>query len=435
MSTNIAEVILWGESVGAVLWNERSNVASFEFSKAFLNKNIDPSPIFMSALNKGDHLFSFPALQKDTFQGLPGMLADSLPDKYGSAMIDVWLADHGRARGSMNPVEKLLYIGNRGMGALEYKPATQKRAHANDVDIDSLVTLANNIMQQKKSFQVCSEDKDALASILQIGTSAGGARPKGIIAIHKDTQHIISGQAYIPEGYEHWIIKFDGVSDMELGEPMGYGRIEYAYYLMARDADIDMMESRLWESNGHAHFMTQRFDRDGNEKIHMQSLCGIAHYDFNMARHYSYEQAMHVALRIGLSNKEITEMYRRMVFNVMARNQDDHTKNISFLMDKNGHWKLSPAYDVTYSFNQQGPWTSEHQMLINNKSDDFLIEDLLLVAQRNSVKNADKIIDKVRSSIGHWQDFAKKAGVPTKRAVEIKNTFRFQSSSMDSLDG
>jgi serine/threonine-protein kinase HipA len=339
-----AKVYLWGKQIGAVAWNAPVQAATFAYTADFYKTGLQPSPLHMPVSGSNMGTFTFSNLNRETFDGLPGMLADALPDKFGNTLINVWLAKNGRAEGSMNPIEKLLYMGNRSMGALEFRPAMKRASSkAVDVNIDELLELTNNIMQQKSSLNVNTYDEEALTSILQIGSSAGGARPKGIIAMHEVTGHIISGQATIPKGYQHWIIKFDGVSDMELGKPLGYGCIEYAYHLMARAAGIEMTACKLWEEGGRAHFMTRRFDRAGNEKIHMQTLCGIAHYDFNAAGAYSYEQALLIAQQIGLPKPALSQLFKRMVFNVIARNQDDHSKNISFLMGKDGVWRLSPA--------------------------------------------------------------------------------------------
>jgi serine/threonine-protein kinase HipA len=420
-----AKVFLWDSQIGAVAWNEQAKAATFAYTDGFIKTGLQPSPIHMPASRGRKETFTFRNLGRDTYSGLPGMLADTLPDKFGNALINLWLAKNGRAEGSMNPVEKLLYMGNRSMGALEFRPAMRKAASkAVDVNIQDLLELTNNIMHQKAKLDVNAYDDDALTSILQVGTSAGGARPKGIVAIHEKSGHIISGQAAIPDHYQHWIIKFDGVSDMELGEPKGYGRIEYAYHLMAKAAGINMTECKLWEEGGRAHFTTRRFDRDGNKKIHMQSLCGIAHYDFNMAGAYSYEQALLVMQQIGLPKTEMSQLYRRMVFNIVARNQDDHTKNIAFLMTPDGEWKLSPAFDVTYSHNPAGVWTNQHQMLAAGKRDDFSRDDLIKVGNDFSLPHPESVIDEVVSTVDNWLSYAGKAGVAENAAQEIREAHR-----------
>ena len=332
-----AIVRLWGDTVGAVSWLDERDYGIFEYDKDFLKKGLDVSPLMMSFndARTGNGKFSFSSLNKDTFLGLPGMLADVLPDKFGNSIIDAWLARNGRDSSSFSPVERLCYTGKRGMGALEFSPTViEKYDESVSVEISELVKLAQKVMNERQELNTQlgrsdHKNADAIFDILRVGTSAGGARPKAVIAMN-DEGKVMSGQADVPKGYDYWLLKFDGVTDLELGEPRGYGRIEYAYYLMAKDAGIDMTQCKLLEENGRAHFMTKRFDRTNGRKQHMQSLCGIAHYDFNMAGAYSYEQAFEVMRKLRLSKAEASEQYRRMLFNIIARNQDDHTKNIHF---------------------------------------------------------------------------------------------------------
>ena len=376
MVANTAEVLLWGDTVGAVTWLPDEEYAVFQYDQDFLNKGLDVAPIIMGLEESrhNDSVYSFPRLNKESFSGLPGLLADSLPDKFGHAVIDAWLARNGRDAGSFSPVERLCYIGSRGMGALEFSPPiTRGHEQAVPVEVGELVALAQEIMTHRGSLSTRlegreNEGREAITDILRVGTSAGGARPKAIIAMD-DQGNIRSGQTQAPEGYDYWLLKFDGVDDLELGKPRGFGRIEYAYYLMAQQAGIQMTPCKLYRENGRAHFMTRRFDRVNGKKLHMQSLCGIAHYDFNMAGAYAYEQAFEVMRKLRLSKPEAEQQYRRMLFNVIARNQDDHCKNIAFLMQPDGKWSLSPAFDVTYSHNPAGKWTSQHQMTINGKRD------------------------------------------------------------------
>ena len=426
-----AIVKLWGDTVGAVSWLDDRGYGIFEYDKDFLKKGLDVSPVMMSLndARTGDGKFSFSSLNKDTFLGLPGMLADVLPDKFGNSIIDTWLARSGRDSSSFSPVERLCYTGKRGMGALEFLPAViEKYDESVSVEISELVKLAQEVMNDRKKLNVQlgdteHENADAILDILRVGTSAGGARPKAVIAIN-DKGKVMSGQADVPKGYDYWLLKFDGVTDLELGEPKGYGRIEYAYYLMAKDAGIDMTECRLLEENGRAHFMTKRFDRVNGRKQHMQSLCGMAHYDFNMAGAYSYEQAFEVMRKLRLSKAEATEQYRRMLFNIIARNQDDHTKNISFLMSSNGKWKLSPAYDVTYSHNPAGKWTNQHQMSVVGKRDNFTKEELIDTGKSISISRPEEIINNVVASVDKWLEFAKKAGVKKNISLDIKKQHR-----------
>jgi len=426
-----AFVTLWGEQVGAVAWLEDRSCAAFEFEPDFLKKGIDISPLHMGldAARKGDGIFSFPALNNDTFLGLPGLLADALPDKFGNSIIDTWLARNGRSASSFSPVERLCYIGKRGMGALEFSPPLKQRFNRSvPIEVAELVELAQSVMAQRLALDVELGDDEkgnaeAIMDILRVGTSAGGARPKAVIAMDEGG-NVVSGQADVPDGYDYWLLKFDGVSDLELGEPAGYGRIEYAYHLMAGAAGIDMVECRLLEENGRAHFLTKRFDRIAGRKLHLQSLCGIAHYDFNMAGAYGYEQAFAVMRQLHLSKADAIRQYRRMVFNVLARNQDDHTKNIAFLMGPDGEWQLSPAFDVIYAHNPAGKWTNQHQMSINGKRDHFTLDDLMAVGESISLRGPGEIIDEVADAVRQWPEFARASGIDGRVIAEISRNHR-----------
>jgi serine/threonine-protein kinase HipA len=426
-----AIVKLWGDTVGAVAWLDDREYAIFEYDKDFLKKGLDVSPITMSLndARRGDGKFAFSSLNKETFLGLPGMLADVLPDKFGNSIIDAWLARNGRDSSDFSPVERLCYIGKRGMGALEFLPAVMdKYDESVAVEIAELVKLAQEVMNERKDLEVQfggtdHENADAILDILRVGTSAGGARPKAVIAMN-DKGKVVSGQADVPKGYDYWLLKFDGVTDLELGEPREYGRIEYAYHLMAKDAGIEMTECKLLEENGRAHFMTKRFDRVNGTKQHMQTLCGIAHYDFNMAGAYSYEQAFEVMRKLRLSKAEATEQYRRMLFNIIARNQDDHTKNISFLMGTDGKWKLSPAYDVTYSHNPDGKWTNQHQMSVNGKRDHFNKDELISTGKFISISRPEEILNEVLAAVDKWMEFAQEAGIKKSISSEIQKQQR-----------
>lgn len=418
---SVATVKLWGATVGYVAWYEDRNIAGFEYDSDFLTSGIELSPICMP-LRPGT--YEFPGLSKETFRGLPGMLADSLPDKFGNALIDQWLAETGRTPQQFNPVERLMYVGKRGMGALEYEPAVNSRNRVNSsLDISQLVTLASRILRQKQDQQYSllsnSEGnlKQGLDQIFAVGTSAGGARAKAIIAWNEITGDVRSGQLQAEEGYSYWLLKFDGVDenkDKELADPKGYGRIEYAYYLMAKEAGIDMSECRLLEECGRAHFMTKRFDRLANgQKLHMQSLCALGHHDFNMAGATSYEQAFQACALLGLGMAAKEQLFLRMAFNVIAVNCDDHTKQISFLMNKQGQWNLSPAYDMTYAFNPNGVWTSQHQMQINQKRIEITRDDLITVGMRYGMNKSrcNKLVDRTIETVNGWQQFARQAGV------------------------
>ncbi|MBU1341545.1 MAG: type II toxin-antitoxin system HipA family toxin [Proteobacteria bacterium] len=426
-----AVIRLWGDVVGAVTWLEKSGYGIFEYDPSFLKKNLDISPLHMGleAAARGNRIFSFPGLGKGTFMGLPGLLADVLPDKFGNAVINSWLAGNGRSASDFSPIERLCYTGKRGMGALEfYPPVSRKMDRAVPVEISSMVALAQTIMQERSQLDVDigsseKENSEAILDILRVGTSAGGARPKAVIAMD-GKGHVISGQSAVPKGYEYWILKFDGVDDIELGKPRGYGRIEYAYALMAKAAGIDMTECRLLEENGRAHFLTKRFDRVNGAKLHLQSLCGLAHYDFNAAGAYSYEQVFSVMRQLRLTKAAAVQQYRRMVFNVIGRNQDDHTKNIAFLMTPQGQWRLSPAFDVMYSHNPAGKWTQQHQMTINGKQDDFTRADLIEVGKSISISKPAEIIDEILDSVNQWPDFAKAAGVKPQQQKSIARYHR-----------
>jgi len=426
-----ATIRLWGDVVGAVSWLKEPAYGVFEFDPTFLKKGLDISPIHMelAAARSGDGIFFFPGLNRDTFYGLPGLLADSLPDRFGNMMIDAWLARKGRDSGSFSPIERLCYVGSRAIGALEFRPLIDRKLDRSvAVEIAELVDLVQQITSQRSNLAVNISDSEkeneaAILDILRVGTSAGGTRPKAIIAMNGDS-HVISGQGEVPQGYDFWILKFDGVDDLELGKPEGYGRIEYAYYLMAMKAGLQMTECRLLEENRRAHFMTRRFDRQNGRKIHIQSLCGLAHYDFNMAGATSYEQAFAIMRKLRLTKADAVQQYRRMVFNVMARNQDDHTKNMAFLMDEEGRWKLSPAFDVMFSHNPAGKWTNRHQMTLNGKRDNFTLQDIIAVGESIDIPKPKAVIREVRDAVERWPEFARKAGVSKDRTDAIRKYHR-----------
>ncbi|MBU1533802.1 HipA domain-containing protein [Myxococcota bacterium] len=415
--TTIAEVRLWGTRIGAVSLEENSNTAAFEYDPRFIPSGIQVAPI---AMPLGPRVYSFPALPAASFHGLPGLLADSLPDRFGNALVDTWLASQGRLPESFNAVERLCYTGTRGMGALEFAPvAGPNSTRSETIQVSELVKIASQILSSRSSLRVPftpDAQTDALRHILHVGTSAGGARAKAVIAWNPDTGEVRSGQVATP-GFEYWLLKFDGVSgnrDRELNDPAGYGTVEYAYYLMTQKAGITMAECRLLEESGRRHFMTRRFDRlPGGDKIHMQSLAAMAHFDFNNPGGHSYEQALLIMRQLGLPMEDLEEQYRRMVFNVLARNQDDHVKNIAFLMDRTGRWRLSPAYDVTYAYNPSGAWTARHQMSLNGKRDDFTPPDFEAVAETASLSKsrAAHIVQTVQEALTTWPDCAREAGV------------------------
>jgi serine/threonine-protein kinase HipA len=427
----IAQIKLWGKSIGAVSWDESAGLAHFEYEPDFIQSGIEVAPLTMPLSKK---IYSFPALSGETFHGLPGLLADSLPDDFGNALINVWLANQGRSPESFNPVERLCYIGFRGMGALEYQPSQGSfTGKSESVDVKVLVELASKILTKRNALQGSFNPElreDALQDILRVGTSAGGARAKAIIAWNQETNEVRSGQVKAEKGFSYWLLKFDGVSgnrDKELEDPAGYGLIEHAYYHMAKKAGVDMEESRLLKENGRSHFMTKRFDRtETGQKIHMQSFCAMEHFDFRKAGAYSYEQALRTIRKLGMPMAMIEEQFRRMAFNIIGRNQDDHVKNIAFLMDKAGNWSLSPAFDMTYSYNPQGDWTSRHQMSLNGKRDSFTIDDFKACAKNVSMKRgrAEEIIHEVQAAVLQWKHYADESGVPPEVASGIAKALR-----------
>jgi serine/threonine-protein kinase HipA len=425
-----AYVNIWGALAGVVTWDAARQLAAFQFDKKFLDKEWNIAPVKMPVSN-GARIYRFPDLLPskevvvDTFKGLPGLLADSLPDKYGNHLIEAWLAQNGRPPGSMNPVEKLCFIGGRGIGALEFEPA-QLPANKNTfaVEIKSLVDIAQKIMSQRKSFEInlSASDKQAMKEILRIGTSAGGARPKAVIAYNRKTKEVRSGQTRVPKGFEHWLIKLDGASDTQFGESHGYGRVEYAYHLMAKECGIEMTECELLEENGRAHFMTKRFDRQGNNtKHHVQTLCAIQHYDYNNIYGYSYEQVFQTMRLLRLKYPEAEQMFRRMVFNVLATNCDDHTKNFSFCLKQGREWELAPAYDVCYSYDPENIWVNQQTLSINGKHRDITKEDLMTIATANNIKKGNKIIEEINAVVKKWKDFAGRAEVRKELSQTIQN--------------
>lgn len=426
---NAGEITLWGATVGFVAWDPEKNAAAFEYDRAFQTMGVELAPMMIPL---SDKVYSFPSLNKETYKGLPGMLADSLPDKFGNDVINQWLAETGRTPESFNAVERLMYVGTRGMGALEFQPAINENTNDElSLNIEELVELSSTILTRKEAQQFelkadnAASNVEGLSKILAVGTSAGGARAKAIIAWNEKTNQVRSGQIDAGDGYSYWLLKFDGVTnnkDKELADPKGYGRIEYAYYLMACDSGIKMTQCRLMEEHGRAHFMTKRFDRnDDGQKLHMQTLCALGHHDFNSPGATSYEQAFLICnqLDLGMAAKE--QLFLRMVFNVLAYNRDDHAKQISFLMDKSGQWQLSPAYDMTYSFNPNGEFTNNHQMMINRKRKDINDEDFLSVAKRQGLNASasKRLIENVRAAIVQWHDYASTAGVGDRKTTMI----------------
>ena len=426
-----AAVRLWGRDIGAVTWLEDRGYAVFQYTPEFAGSGIAVSPL---AMPPAPAPYAFPELPREAFKGLPGLLADSLPDTYGNALIDAWLARQGRDAASFNPVERLCYIGTRGMGALEFHPTLMKAAHrSRRLDIDALVDLANQVLSMRRDINGVlsgTDDRDTLEEILRVGTSAGGARAKAVLAWNEATGEFRSGQTPADAGFTYWLMKFDGVSnnrDKELADPQGFGLIEYAFSRMAADVGIDMAECRLHHEGGRSHFMTRRFDRTpSGQKVHMQSLAALRHFDFNAAGAYSYEQAIETLRLLRLDAVDIEQQFRRAVFNLFIRNQDDHVKNIAFLMDKAGAWRLSPAFDVAYAYNPSGEWTGTHQMTFNGKRDGFTVEDLVEFGAYCGFKRRKALgmVRDIAERVGDWRTYAEAAGVHEPDAIRIDRALR-----------
>lgn len=429
----IAEVKLWGTRIGAVQLIPGRDLGVFQYDKDFLGSNIELAPLMMPLTATP---YSFPELRKETFHGLPGLLADSLPDAFGNAVIHAWLAQQGKAQSEFNALDRLCYTGTRGMGALEYYPLMEANQPSQVLEVSHLVQLASKVLEARNSLSVFLDPKDldldkhALKQILQVGSSAGGARAKAVIAYNPKTQETRSGQVPAPKGFEYWLLKFDGITangDRDVSDSKGFTTIEYAYSLLAKECNITMTDCRLLSENGRNHFMTKRFDRlDDGQKIHMQSLGAMAHFDYNLPDAYSYEQAFQVMARLGLDQASTEQFFRRMVFNIVARNQDDHVKNISFLMDRQGVWSLAPAYDLTYSYRPDSKWVSRHQMSMQGKRDQFTLEDFKECGKQVHLVRgrAEMIVKEVCETMGKWKAIATEVGVEEALASYIGTQFR-----------
>jgi len=431
----VAEVWMWETRVGVVLWDENQIPATgtFEFDPEFCEIGLEIAPLTMRA--EPDEVYAYPGLNPVAFKGLPPCLSDSLPDAFGNAVIDAWLAQKGRDPRSFSPVERLLYVGQRGMGALEFRPALDRAIDkVEQLQLESLVDLAGRILEERQTqfddlhLEIKSEEEDqALKHLFQVGSSAGGQRPKAIIAINEETGAICSGQIEAPEGYTYWLFKFDvsnGAST--LGDPAGFGRVEYAYHLMTLAAGVKMTECRLHIEGPRAHFMTKRFDRlDDGDKVHIQTLCAMDSADYTLPGAYSYEQALQVCRDLGLPREDQVELFRRAVFNIVARNQDDHTKNIGFQLWRDGVWRLTPAYDMCWSYRPDSPWVSQHQMSLNGKRDNFELKDLLAVAKLITNLDGRKVVKEVVEAVRRWREFADVAGMTDDNLIEqIESTHR-----------
>jgi serine/threonine-protein kinase HipA len=426
-----AYVNIWNVRVGAIAWNPSTGLGTFEFEPSFFNNAWDLAPLQMPLLQARGRTFTFPELRESkAFKGLPGLLADALPDRYANALMNTWLARRGRPSNSLNPVEMLCFIGKRGMGALEFEPAVPRVSDSSTkIEINDLVKIANDILSGRQDFSANLSDNEekALLDILKIGTSAGGARAKAVIAFNPDSKEVRSGQVNASKGFTHWLIKFDGVTDSQFGATDGYGRVEMAYHQMAKAAGIEMTECRLLEEHGRAHFMTRRFDREpGKGKIHMQSFYAMQHFDFNEVTSYSYEQLFETMRLLGLPYTQAEQLFRRMVFNVISRNCDDHTKNFAFIMDKYGAWNLSPAFDVCHTYRPGSAWGSQQSLSVNGKRNNITRDDLLSVARQMNIKKAASIVTHVNDIVNKWPEYAEEIRItPALRDVIDKTLIDF----------
>jgi len=427
----VAAVTLWGSRIAAVSIETSERYATFQYDPAFVRSGIEVAPVMMPLRAQP---YSFPGLPQDAFSGLPGLLADSLPDRWGTALVNAWLASQGREQSSFDVVQRLCYVGTRGVGALEFQPSHEPTVAAGaDLQVDALVRLASEVLAEREGFVAeLSEnpDEQAMKAILAIGSSAGGARPKAFIAYNNATGQVRSGQVEVGQGFRHWLLKFDGVAragDHGLADPQGWGAVEYAYSKMARAAGVEMTECRLLEEHGRRHFMTRRFDRpEDGSKLHMQTVGALEHVSYNEPGTYSYEQVMLLIRRLGLGTLVVEQQFRRMIFNVVARNQDDHVKNIAFLMDRQGAWSLAPAYDVIWAWKPGNPWLDSHQMSINGKRDDFTVADLRAVAAVAGLKRgrADAILAEIVDVVAGWIEIADEVQVDEQMAEQIARSHR-----------
>jgi serine/threonine-protein kinase HipA len=422
--------------VGAVSFNTETGIGSFEFEPRFIKTGIELSPIKMPLSPK---VYSFPEADYETFKGLPGMIADSLPDDFGNAVMNAWIAGQGKSPAEITPLQRLQYTGKRGMGALTYSPATQRKNlnSSQHVEIQSLVSIAQEILDKREGLSVTldaqgQEDKEAMMALMSVGVSAGGARPKAVLAFNSDFTQVRSGQTDVPEGFTHFIMKFDGVSEHNkdketFGDPMGYGIMEYVYHLMAKTCGIDMMPCRLLDEGNRRHFITQRFDRNGNEKRHVQTLSGLAHVSYKKVGSYSYAELFSIARELKLSPDDAMQIFKRMVFNIVARNHDDHSKNFGFMLDDQHQWQLTPAYDLAYSYKPDSHWVSSHWMKLNGKRDNFTREDFYSFEKLSPIftkRKIDQVIEETTKHISTWNDLATEYSVPQSLRKLISSNLR-----------
>lgn len=423
MSVELIQVWIWKKLVGAIVADNTLGCYVFEYDPKWRRSRVELAPIMMPTTG-GETIFGFPSLG-ESFKKLPGMLADALPDDFGNALIDAWMARKGVQKESITPLDRLAYMGRRGTGALEFKPANGDLSESSaPLEMKSLVEAARKVLHGDFTGDVNAQA--ALANIIQVGTSAGGARAKAVIGWNPTTSQIRSGQFDLDDGFEHWLLKFDGVGkDLELGVSKHYGRVEFAYHLMALEAGIEMSECRLLKENGRAHFMTKRFDRAGNVKHHIQSLCAIQHMDYKQRATHAYEQLFLAIKKLELGDHALDQAFRRMAYNVIGRNCDDHTKNFAFILKNGGSWELAPAFDITHAFNPKGEWNSQHLLSVNGRFDDIHREDLLAVAERFLVPAPKRIIDEVSEAVRQWSKFSDAAEIDKATSARVRGDFKF----------
>ncbi len=435
MVMEVITITYQDDVVGAVSFDTEKGLGSFEYDPSFVKKGVELSPIKMPLSNR---IYSFPELDFNTFKGLPGLIADSLPDDFGNAVLNAWVAGQGRSPSDITPLQRLQYTGKRGMGALEYAPATKlRRLNASQqVEIQSLVSIAQEILDARGDFEVelkqnGQEDREAMMALLSVGMSAGGARPKAVLVFNEDFTQVRSGQAKVPSGFTHYLMKFDGVSEHNknqetFGDPLGYGAMEFVYHLMANKCGVDMMPCRLLHEGNRRHFITQRFDRIKNSKVHVQTLNGLAHVDYKKPGSFSYAELFSIARQLKISAVEAEQLFKRMTFNIIARNHDDHSKNFAFILKKD-KWSLAPAYDLAYSYKPGSKWVNSHWMSLNGKRDNFTRSDFYSLEKLSPVFNKKKIDDIIDTTIEHvstWRQLAKEWGVPKTLLDEVQENLR-----------
>lgn len=438
MVTDVIKVQYKNYEVGALSFDEKQGIGAFQYTDSFIKTGIQLAPLMMPL---SDEIYMFPGLNPKTFKGLPGMIADSLPDDFGNHLLNAWVASQGRSSNTITPLERLKYTGTRGMGALEYLPAQNIKGFnaSQQLQVSSLVKIAQDVLDSYSALAVNlrgdgNEDREAMIALLSVGTSAGGARPKAVLAFNDNFTEVRSGQTHVPEGFTHYLMKFDGVTEHNsnketFGDPMGFGAMEYVYYLMAIECGISMMPSRLLNEGNRRHFITKRFDRKGNEKVHTTTLNGIAHVDYKSAGSFSYEELILTIRQLNLSAVEAEQIFKRMIFNIVARNHDDHAKNFSFFLDENNKWNLAPAYDVAYSYKPGSDWVNQHWMSLNGKRDNFTLDDFLSISNLSPLFTKEKInktLSETVAVVSKWRQLAQQNDVPQLLIDEIESNLRLK---------